>query len=271
MSFWKDIALGQYIYCDSSIHRLDPRIKIISFILIGIGLLFVSGILGLVSMGLLLLVTLFLSHIPIKVWLKSFVIFIWFFVLILVFHGWGSMANARHSPMTYLDGLWMGGLAAMRWVVFIGFCFLLTMTTSPSDLMRSFQFLLHPLNKIRFPVHDLSFMAGLTLHFIPLMKEEANRLMKVKMMQGVNFDSGRWSERVHHLVGLIPLLIQRIFLRTEKLAMAMEARGFSDKKGDGYHKGILFDPLQKRDLWVLILITVYLLTIWVIHRFLFMR
>jgi len=54
------------------------------------------------------------------------------------------------------------------------------------------------------------------------------------------------------------------------LAMAMEARGFSDKKAVGCHQDILFDNLQKRDLWILILLMIYLLVIWGIYRFLIM-
>jgi len=173
MSFWKDIALGQYIYRESPVHRLDPRVKILSFIMIWIGLFFLKGIFGLLSIGLLLFTVLFLSHIPGRIWLKSFLIFSWFFIFIVIAYGWNGFLGTGHSPTSLLtvgNSLWIGALVAMRWAVFIGFCFLLTMTTTPSDLMRSFQFLLHPLNKIRFPVHDLSFMAGLTLHFIPLMK-----------------------------------------------------------------------------------------------------
>jgi hypothetical protein len=49
--------------------------------------------------------------------------------------------------------------------------------------------------------------------------------------------------------------------------MAMEARGFSDKEAIGYETIGLWEPLSRKDLWVLAVLAFYLLTIWCINRF----
>jgi energy-coupling factor transport system permease protein len=187
----------------------------------------------------------------------------------VIFYGWaGYSSSASIAILLKLkDGFFLGILAAARWALFIGFCFLLTMTTTPSDLTWTLQVLLNPLQRIRFPVHDLSVMAGLALHFLPLLKEEAERLVKVKKIRGMAIDSGVLSERLHHIIGLIPILIQRIFHRSEMISLAMEARGYSDKKANGHETIGLWEPLSRKDFWALAVLVLYLIITWCIHRF----
>ena len=191
----------------------------------------------------------------------------------LIFYGWAGYRSSASIDIFFKlkKGLSLGILASARWAILIGFCFLLTMTTTPSDLTWALQVLLNPLKRLRFPVYDLSIMAGLALHFLPLLKDEADRLVKAKKVQGLVFDSDSFSERVHNIIGLVPTLIQRIFHRSETISMAMEARGYSDKKAVGQETIGLWEPLGSKDLRVLVLLILYLLTIWCIYRFLLIR
>jgi len=269
MGFLQDISLGQYISRKSLIHNLDPRVKLLSLIFIAIGLIFLKGIFCLICLGILLFATIFFSKIPFSLWSRGFRIFIWFFIIMLIFYGWAGYRSSASIDIFFKlkKGLSLGILASARWAILIGFCFLLTMTTTPSDLTWALQVLLNPLKRLRFPVYDLSIMAGLALHFLPLLKDEADRLVKAKKIQGIAIDLSSFSERIHNIIGLVPILIQRIFHRSEKISMAMEARGFSDKKAIGYETIGLWEPLSRKDLWALTVLVFYLLTIWCISRF----
>lgn len=269
MAFLQDITLGQYINRESLIHRLDPRVKLLSLICLGIGLVFLKGVFCLSCLSLLLLTIILLADIPFKVWFKGFRIFIWFFIIMLIFYGWTGYRSSESMIilLKLKKGFLTGILAAARWAIFIGFCFLLTMTTTPSELTWTLHVLLNPLQKIRFPVHDMSVMAGLALHFLPLLKEEADRLIKVKKIRGLAPDSGALSERLHYMIGLVPDLIHRIFYRSEKISLAMEARGYSDKKVEGYETMSPWEPLSRKDFSALAILVFYLIFVWIIRRF----
>lgn len=271
MAFWHDITLGQYIHRESFIHRLDPRTKLLSLGIISSGLIFLKGVFPLLCFCLLLFLTLRLSRIPLKVWFQGFRIFVWFFIIIIFLYSWSGYHSSGVGSilLKYKTGLLQGILAAVRWAILIGFCFILTTVTTPSDLTWALEYLFSPLTKIRVPVHDLSMMAGLALHFLPLLKEEADRIIKVKMMQGVSFDSGSYPERVKNMIGIIPILIHRIFHRSERIALAMEARGYPDKKAEAHHRDVFFEPMSRKDMWVMIWMIIYLFAVWGIERILF--
>ena len=269
MGFLQDITLGQYIYRNSLIHSLDPRVKLLSLICLGIGLIFLKGVFCFSCLSLLLLTVILLADIPLKIWLRGFRIFIWFFIIMLIFYGWTGYRTSESIVilLKLKKGFVVGILATAGWAIFIGFCFLLTMTTTPSDLTWTLHVLLNPLQKIKFPVHDLSIMSELALHFLPLLKEEADRLIKVEKIRGLAIDSGTFSERLHNIIRLIPNLIHRIFYRSEKISLAMEARGYSDKKTDGYKTMNSWEPLSRKDFSALAILILYLVFIWIINRF----
>ncbi|MBN2374316.1 energy-coupling factor transporter transmembrane protein EcfT [bacterium] len=231
----RDISLGQYIYRESFIHNLDPRLKLISLFVIGIWLIFLKGNIALLFFCLPLIYMVFKSRIPFKIWYKGFRIFLWFFFIILFFYIWSESRPFQIDIAFFLrlrNGLSSGVLAAIRWAILIGFCLLFTMTTSPPEITTALESLLKPLKKIGFPVHELSIMAGLTLHFLPVLKEETDRLIRIKTVQGIDFEADNFIERLQNIIRLISPLIHRLFRHSETLAMAMESRGYSYNKAN---------------------------------------
>jgi len=270
MGMVRNIALGRYIYQESFIHRLDPRVKLLSLCAIFAGLVLLKSMVSLLMLGLLLVYVLMFSHVPVRAWLKGFRLFIWFFTVLMILYGWHGYRGADLLLPICLRiryGILAGVIAATRWLLLIGFCFLLTMTTSPSDLTWTFQALLGPFRKVGFPVDDISIMAGLSLHFLPLLKEEAERLIMVTKARGIRFDSGGFFERVRHIIGLVPPLLIRIFRRSERIAMAMEARGYADTGRDGSGIDGITTPLGHTDVYAFGCLILYLAGAWCIERF----
>ena len=85
---------------------------------------------------------------------------------------------------------------------------LLTYTTSPISLTDGLEELLKPLNKVHFPVHELSMMMTIALRFIPTLIEETDKIMSAQKSRGALLDSGTFMERIKAMVPiLIPLFI----------------------------------------------------------------
>ena len=68
---------------------------------------------------------------------------------------------------------------------------------------------------------------SIALRFIPTLLDETYRIMKAQASRGVDFVSGKLSEKVRAIVSLIVPLFISAFQRSEELANAMEARGYN--------------------------------------------
>ena len=74
----RDITLGQYYQADSVIHRLDPRVKLVTTICFIISLFLVDNWAGYLIAGLFLLMIIRLSKVPFKFMVRNEIHFISF-------------------------------------------------------------------------------------------------------------------------------------------------------------------------------------------------
>ena len=232
----RDITIGQHFPGDSIVHRTDPRLKLV-LVLAYIILLFTSSNpLGLTLSVLLLGVLYRISHIPLKLILKSlkpiFPIVVFTGVLNLFFIvGEGDPLFQFWFIRIYKDGVVYAIQIAVRVMALIAGTSLLTYTTSPIVLTDAIERLLKPFAKLGLPVHELAMMMTIALRFIPLLIEETDKIMNAQKARGAQIDSGNLKQRVTALIPvLIPLFISA-FRRADELAMAMECRCYRGGEG----------------------------------------
>lgn len=232
----KDVAFGQYYPVSSVVHRLDPRIKIVLLICYIVAVFIVKSFWGFALLGLFLLLSIFLAHVPLFSVIRSvkaiiFIIAITFIINVL-FH--------RDETEKVLWAWWKIKITdkALEFAVFmalrltflvLGSC-ILTLTTAPVELTDGIESLLKPLKFIKFPVHELALVMSIALRFIPSLMEETSRIISAQKARGAEFESGSLLKRAKALVPvLIPLLIAS-FRRAEELGDAMDARCYSESK-----------------------------------------
>ena len=111
-------------------------------------------------------------------------------------------------------------------------------------LLITAAFNMHPLTKIKVPVHEISMMMSIALRFIPILLEETDKIMKAQMARGADFESGNLIKKIKAMIPLLVPLFVSAFRRANDLAMAMEARCYQG--GDNRTK---MKPLKyhKRD------------------------
>jgi len=195
----KDITLGQYYPEDSPIHKLDPRTKlVITFIYIVI-IFFVRYYIGYLFILSFLLLTIFLSRIPLRYVLKGlrpllFIIIITF-VLNLFFNTGGTVLFRVWKITVTREGLRQAIFMALRLIFLVSGSSILTLTTSPISLTDGLELLLRPLRVIKFPAHELAMMMTIALRFIPTLLEETDKIMKAQKARGADFESGNLLQR----------------------------------------------------------------------------
>lgn len=226
-----NMMFGRYLPIDSFIHRLDPRLKIGSLLLLLIAVFFDAGFVGYAILGLFVIVLAFLSKIKISTLLKAIkpmlfmMLFLMFFNLLFIQRG--SLLFSFAFIKIYDQALLQTAYIFIRLIIIIVMTTLLTATTKPLDLTLGIEHLLSPFKKIGFPTHEVAMMISIALRFIPTLLEETQRIMKAQASRGVEFSEGSLKEKILSIVSLIIPLFISAFQRAEDLANAMESRNYN--------------------------------------------
>lgn len=226
-----NVMFGRYLPLNSYIHRLDPRMKIASLMVLLITVFFDAGFIGYFILTLLVLLMIYLSKMKYKQLVKAikpmfFMIgFLMFFNLI--FMRTGNLLFELGFLKIYSGAIIQTLYIVVRLVLIIIMTTILTATTKPLDLTLGIEHLLSPLKKLSFPTHIVAMMISIALRFIPTLLEETQRIMKAQSSRGVEFSEGSIKDKILAIVSLIIPLFISAFQRAEDLANAMESRNYN--------------------------------------------
>ncbi|MCT4618842.1 MAG: energy-coupling factor transporter transmembrane protein EcfT [Marinisporobacter sp.] len=244
----RDITIGQYYPASSIIHRLDPRVKILSTFIYIASLFVVKDFSSYLYVLLFLGTTITLSKVPFKYMIKGlkplFLIIILTFS-INIFMTKGEILYQLGPLDITVEGVHQAVFMATRLILLIIGTSILTLTTSPIQLTDGIEKLLNPFKRIGVPAHELAMMMTIALRFIPTLLEETDKIMKAQMARGADFESGNILSRAKSLVPLLVPLFISAFRRADELAMAMEARCY---RGGENRTRMRELSLHKRDL-----------------------
>ena len=229
------MIIGQYVPGQSLIHRLDPRTKMILIFVFVIIVFFANNQLSYGLLTVLVFLSIFITRIPIRFILKGMTP-VWFlifftFLLHLIVTKEGEVLFQIWTFKVHIGGVIKGLVISLRFALLILMTSLLTLTTTPIEITDAIEELLHPLKKVKFPVHELALMMSISLRFIPTLIQETDKISKAQASRGVDFRTGRIKERIKAIIPLLVPLFVSAFKRAEELAMAMEARGYQGGEG----------------------------------------
>jgi energy-coupling factor transporter transmembrane protein EcfT len=222
--------LGQYLPGDTIIHRLDPRIKILS--VVALSFLIFRGTwpdAAAISFFLaILMVTASLRRTQIVEALRPLALFVMliFFLHALFPEGTSSSPALSLRVNVTTEGVLRGALVSWQFICLVLCAAVLTVTTSPAELVEGMERLLRPLERLRIPTHQLAMMVSLALRFMPVFLEELDRIKTAQLARGSDFRSGSIIRRARAGASLAVPLIVGAFRRADELADAMEARGY---------------------------------------------
>ncbi len=223
----KDITIGQYYPTNSVVHKLDPRVKLISTFIFMSSLFIINQFYPYILVLAFIISTLKLSKIPVNYILKGLkpIMFIIVFTFVINIFMIPGNTIFEIGPLSISDeGLKQGSFMVIRLILLVIGTSLLTLSTSPIELTDGIEKLLNPFKKIGVPAHELAMMMTIALRFIPTLLDETDKIMKAQMGRGADFESKNIISRAKNLVPLLVPLFISAFRRADELAMAMEAR-----------------------------------------------
>ncbi|MDO5041859.1 MAG: energy-coupling factor transporter transmembrane component T [Peptoniphilus sp.] len=222
-----NVSIGQYLPFDTFIHRLDPRVKILTSFLFIITIFFVDSFLGYIPFVVLVALMVGVGKIPVKSlqWsLKPLIYILVITGLINLFTTPGDFLF-KIGPLTAtVEGLYKTVFMIIRLILIVLATSLLTYTTSPMELTFGLEKLFSPWKRFGFPAGELAMMVSISLRFIPTLFQEAQKIKMAQMARGADFESGNIINRAKNMIPLLVPLFINAFNRSDDLATAMEAR-----------------------------------------------
>lgn len=238
-------TLGRYVPYNSFVHKMDPRLKIYSLIILMVAIFinYPTWTMTFTMLGILLLVTILLfslsrmSFLSLLKSLSGMWFMVIFLLLIYVLVPRYSEANQDWyftigTFKIYYESLLEAGKVLLRLVIMLSLSMILTGTTKPLDLTDGLDWYLTPLRLVGVPTPILAMIITLALRFIPTILEDVERILKAQSSRGVDFKHGHLFAKFKAIISLIIPLFVSSFVRSDELANAMECRGY--------------DPLGKR-------------------------
>ncbi|NOY78899.1 MAG: energy-coupling factor transporter transmembrane protein EcfT [Calditrichaeota bacterium] len=228
MSPLQDITLGQYFPADSVLHRLDPRTKLISLLILMTAMVATHNFWAFGFLTALLGVVVFMAHLPFQLVSKNLRPFLWLFILTFLLNlGYGYGKILFQIPVIHVSitdtGLSRAIIYTARIVLLILYAGIFTLVTAPIEITDGLSRLLAPLKKVGVPVAEFSMMTTIAIRFIPLLLNEADRIRKAQLARGAQIE-GNLVQRIKGLIPIILPLFLSAFRKADDLALAMEAR-----------------------------------------------
>ena len=235
----REITIGQYYATDSSLHRLDPRVKIAGTLLYIISLFLVHHYIGLVVAALIFGVMVRMSNVPFRFIVKGLKPIMMMLVFTALLHLFCTPGKAIFS---------LGVLHIT--IEGVQKCIFLTVR-------------LKPLRKLHIPVHEFALMMSIALRFIPILMEELDKIMKAQLARGADFENGNFLHRLKNMLPILLPLFASAMRRANELAYAMDARCYHGGEGRTKMKPLRYGY---RDMIGYISIVCYLIVLIAVDR-----
>jgi len=248
-----------FLYLDKNtwIHRLDPRTKMISLLIVFIICLCFNHPLymGVISLGVMLIAI--SAKALLNFWRLRFIL-----ILLIVFStvmwpffakgvtplwSWGSLHVSKES---LLYGIAMG----LRLAAFVGVGLIFLSTTRNEELTNGL---------IRMGVpYPIAFALSTALRLVPTFAGAGATIIQAQVSRGLDLKSGSFFSRISKFIPqAVPLFVYAI-RHTNLLAMALESKGFSPES----KRSLYYEPQMRKVDYVVLISLVGILVILIYIR-----
>jgi energy-coupling factor transport system permease protein len=247
------VQVGQYLPTGSWIHRLDPRARMLGALALLAGITLSTRLEGLALGVLIVLALLLAARIPLRYALRSLLPPLPFLLILAVLQFFFPPLGRTGQILFQVGflhitaaGIYAGLALLVRFSGLVLGISLASYVLSNTELIRSLESLLTPLTRIGLPTQDFVMMVQVMLRFLPFLAQAAERIAKAQASRGANWGtrSGGPLARVRQAFPLLVPLFLNGLRRAEALALAMEARGYSNRV---HHTSMLELTFRWRD------------------------
>jgi len=237
-------AVGRYFHGDTILHRADPRTKIALTLLIMTALFVFESFTALTLMLTITLTLAAMSGKPLRHSLRGLRLVIYLALVAAV----ANLISIKGTPLLDYgllrhmsrEAVEKSATMVLRLALLASTASLLTSTTPPFAMAAGGETLLRPLSRIGVPVSRFATMLLISLRFLPVIVEEAARLIRLRSAGAGDFNRGSLLRRIRSCLPLLVPLLQSVAHRGDAMATALDARCYRGSAGRTRMKPLAF-------------------------------
>ena len=252
----RDITLGQYYNTNSIIHELDPRVKLFGTMIFLVSLFVSTNVYAYLFAFIFVVIIIKLSNVPLNFIIRSVKALLPLIVMSMFFNLLFTPGETffRFKIINITkEGFELTIKMSLRLMFLVAGSSVLTLTTTPSKLTDGIEKSLHFLKVFKVPIAEIALMMSIALRFIPILIEEVSKIMDARTARGADFDTGGIIKKAKAFIPLLVPLFISAFRRADELALAMEARCYTNS--DIRTK---YNPLKYRKIDIISYIFIFL-------------
>lgn len=220
----RDVTLGRYYETPSFLHCLDPRTKLAGLPVLIAGIFLSSSVCSCILTFLCIAALIAISKVPLRFMLRGMKPVFVFIIVVFAL-------NVILIP----DGFWRAVLISIRVIEVVLGSNLLCLTTRPKSVADGLETGLGWMNRFKVPVHDLAMIVSIAFRFVPLLADEARRIMDAQISRGADYRNGSIVRKARASVSVIIPVFVSAMQRSEELAVAMDSRLYGSGVATRYH------------------------------------
>lgn len=205
---------------DSPIHRCDARVKIVALLAFSIAVLLVRSWWSMAVLAVVVVIAIAVSRVSPRS-INGMLIPVY------VLAAFSLLCNVVVHPE--FGGLITGLFFAVRMVVLVAASFVVSLATSPAELLGAFRWFMSPARNLHVPVDDIAFTLALSLKFIPVIECEFSMVRAAQKSRGAEL-GGSFSNKLRIWGAAFSAVFVGLFRHADALATAMDARCYGAKR-----------------------------------------
>lgn len=211
-------SFGSFYPVESSVHKLNPVIKVFNFIVAIILMILSSSLeINLFLFSLVLCMEI-LSFVPFKYYFRTFWSLRYIYVLILFVCAYFQLS--MQSTLVYI----------VKLVTFVEYLNILAYTTSPSESAYGIERFLSLFNFLYLPITKFAFKINKILRYVPLMLTVEYKTLKAQASRGIDYFHSNIFGRTNAILNIYGNIRKLTKRKSNDIAFSSELRLYNVKR-----------------------------------------
>lgn len=253
-----NVIFGKYIPKNSVVHKLNTVIKLLIFTVLLTISFSIQKIQPFIFIILFLSLMIYLSKIPLKIYIKSTIFFILFSFIIAttnLFFSHYFLTFQPNSSNTFVQNFSTSLLIFLKLSLLALANSVLIFTTPPNRISHALEIIFSPLKIFRINTRQFALITSISLRFIPIIFGETNKIITAQKCRGADFQNKNLLKRIKNFSTVAIPLTFSLVKKAKILSDSIISRGYDLEKPRTQFKKFI---IQKCDIMFSI---VFILTI----------
>ena len=211
-------SFGSYYPISSTIHKLNPIMKLINFIITILVLILSNNLQINIFVLVLTIIMMILSYVPFKYYFNTFwsLRYIYLFLIFFLY----SLGINFNDTVCYL----------IKLIVVVEYLNILAFTTSPSESVYGIERFLSMFNFLMIPVNKIAIKINSILRYFPLLVVVNYKTIKAQSSRGIDYYNSNIFGRGYVFMNLLSNSLRLTKAKSKEINYASELKLYNDKR-----------------------------------------